>query len=368
MIRCANPLEQYNSYKSEIDTAISNVLNQGNYILGDEVKSFEQEFSNYIGVDYGIGVGNGTDALLVALKACGVGSEDEVITVSHTAVATTTSIIMSGAKPVLVDIEPNFFSIDLSKLEAAITENTKAIILVHLYGCPADIEGIKKIAKRNSIFLIEDCAQAHGADYQGRRVGSFGDLSCFSFYPTKNLGAIGDGGIVLTQDDVLAEKCLELREYGWKERYSSSTLGWNTRLDEIQAAILRVKLKYLDLDNKKRIRIARMYQDLLCDSNIQLPKEREESTHVYHLFVIQSDNRDNLMEHLHKKEIFVNIHYPLPVHLQPFYTSILKQRDLKITESISKKILSLPMYPELLDKEVEEVSSAIKGFDQSKVI
>lgn len=363
MIRCANPLEQYNSYKEEIDTAISSVLTKGNYILGDEVKSFEQEFSDFIGVDYGIGVGNGTDALLVALKACGVGPEDEVITVSHTAVATATSIIMSGAKPVLVDIEPNFYSIDLSKLESAITEKTKAIILVHLYGCPAEIENIKKITKKHNIFLIEDCAQAHGAVYKDSKVGSFGDLSCFSFYPTKNLGAIGDGGMVLTKDDSLAERCFELREYGWKERYSSSTFGWNTRLDEIQAAILRVKLKYLDIDNKKRKRIAQMYKELLDDSIIELPKERKESSHVYHLFVIQSDNRDSLMEYLHQKDIFVNIHYPLPIHLQPFYKSILQTKELKITESIAKKILSLPMYPELLDEEVEEVSAAVNNFD-----
>ena len=363
MIRCANPLEQYNSYKKEIDTAISSVLTKGNYILGDEVKSFEQEFSDFIGVDYGIGVGNGTDALLVALKACGVGPEDEVITVSHTAVATATSIIMSGEKPVLVDIEPNFYSIDLSKLESAITEKTKAIILVHLYGCPAEIENIKKITKKHNIFLIEDCAQAHGAVYKDSKVGSFGDLSCFSFYPTKNLGAIGDGGMVLTKDDSLAERCFELREYGWKERYSSSTFGWNTRLDEIQAAILRVKLKYLDIDNKKRKRIAQMYKELLDDSIIELPKERKESSHVYHLFVIQSDNRDSLMEYLHQKDIFVNIHYPLPIHLQPFYKSILQTKELKITESIAKKILSLPMYPELLDEEVEEVSAAVNNFD-----
>ena len=363
MIRCANPLEQYNSYKEEIDTAISSVLTKGNYILGDEVKSFEQEFSDFIGVDYGIGVGNGTDALLVALKACGVGPEDEVITVSHTAVATATSIIMSGAKPVLVDIEPNFYSIDLSKLESAITEKTKAIILVHLYGCPAEIENIKKITKKHNIFLIEDCAQAHGAVYKDSKVGSFGDLSCFSFYPTKNLGAIGDGGMVLTKDDSLAERCFELREYGWKERYSSSTFGWNTRLDEIQAAILRVKLKYLDIDNKKRKRIAQMYKELLDDSIIELPKERKESSHVYHLFVIQSDNRDSVMEYLHQKDIFVNIHYPLPIHLQPFYKSILQTKELKITESIAKKILSLPMYPELLDEEVEEVSVAVNNFD-----
>ena len=270
---------------------------------------------------------------------------------------------MSGAKPVLVDIEPNFYSIDLSKLESAITEKTKAIILVHLYGCPAEIENIKKITKKHNIFLIEDCAQAHGAVYKDSKVGSFGDLSCFSFYPTKNLGAIGDGGMVLTKDDSLAERCFELREYGWKERYSSSTFGWNTRLDEIQSAILRVKLKYLDIDNKKRKRIAQMYKELLDDSIIELPKERKESSHVYHLFVIQSDNRDSLMEYLHQKDIFVNIHYPLPIHLKPFYKSILQTKELKITESIAKKILSLPMDPELLDEEVEEVSAAVNNFD-----
>tara|TARA_B100000470_G_C19755086_1_gene375648 strand:+ start:119 stop:1210 length:1092 start_codon:yes stop_codon:yes gene_type:complete len=362
MIQCANPLEQYNSYKQEIDQAISKVLNKGNYILGEEVSKLEEEFSRFIGVKHGIGVGSGTEALHIALKACGIGSGDEVITVSNTAVATATSIILSGAQPVFVDIESDFFSMDINKLNAAITRKTKAIILVHLYGCPAEVETILKIAKENNLVLIEDCAQAHGATYKGKRVGSFGDLSCFSFYPTKNLGALGDAGMVLTEDFKLAEECSQLREYGWKERDSSSSLGWNSRLDEIQAAVLRVKLKYLDSDNKRRINISNIYKDKLKNSALILPKERYDTSHVYHLFVVISDDREMLKRHLQEDGVFANIHYPVPIHLQPFYKSLLPKTDLKITELLANKILSLPIYPELKEIEAERVVNSIINF------
>jgi dTDP-4-amino-4,6-dideoxygalactose transaminase len=303
MILCSNPKAQYLSYKSEIDTAISRVLDSGWYILGKEVKAFEKEFTGYIGVAHGIGVGSGTEALHLALVACGIGRGDEVITVSHTAVATVAAIELAGATPVLVDIDPEFYTIDPDKIESAITTHTKAIIPVHIYGHPADMDPIAEIAEKHNLKVIEDCAQAHGATYKGKRVGSFGDMGCFSFYPTKNLGAIGDGGIVVTGDKELAEKARLLREYGWAERYVSHFTGWNTRLDEIQAAILCVKLKHLDDDNSKREHIAEEYNKELGYVDIILPKQRKDSTHVYHLYVIRAERRDALLSFLREKGI-----------------------------------------------------------------
>jgi dTDP-4-amino-4,6-dideoxygalactose transaminase len=314
MILCSNPKAQYLSYKSEIDTAISRVLDSGWYILGKEVKAFEKEFTGYIGVAHGIGVGSGTEALHLALVACGIGRGDEVITVSHTAVATVAAIELAGATPVLVDIDPEFYTIDPDKIESAITTHTKAIIPVHIYGHPADMDPIAEIAEKHNLKVIEDCAQAHGATYKGKRVGSFGDMGCFSFYPTKNLGAIGDGGIVVTGDKELAEKARLLREYGWAERYVSHFTGWNTRLDEIQAAILCVKLKHLDDDNSKREHIAEEYNKELGYVDIILPKQRKDSTHVYHLYVIRAERRDALLSFLREKGIGASIHYPEPVH------------------------------------------------------
>ncbi len=362
MIFCANPLKQYTSYKTEIDSAINSVLNNGDYILGKEVKKFENEFSEFIGTKYGIGVGSGTEALHIALKACDIGTGDEVITVSHTAVATATAISLTGAKPVFVDIEPNYYSIDTEKISSAITSKTKAIIPVHLYGCPVDMESLIEIAKKNNLKVIEDCAQAHGALYKGRRVGSLGNLSCFSFYPTKNLGAIGDGGIILTDDSDLAKQCQLIREYGWEDRYVSSTDGWNSRLDEIQASILRVKLKYLDDDNQKRRDISKIYRETLKDSELLLPQERKDTTHVYHLFVIRAKERDKLKAYLETKDVYPNIHYPVPIHIQPQFKNFLKEYELSTTESICPEILSLPIYPELTSHEVEAVVHSILNF------
>lgn len=363
MIQCSNPLFQYLSYKTDIDTAIVRVLEKGWYILGEETKTFEEEFAKYIGVSYGVGVGNGTDAIHIALRACDVGRDDEVITVSHTAVATVAAIEMTGAKPVVVDIEADHYTLDPGKLEKAITPRTKAVIPVHLYGQPADLGPILDIASKHGICVIEDCAQAHGSMYGDRYAGCFGNMACFSFYPTKNLGAIGDGGMIITNDRQLALKARSLREYGWKERYVSQVSGWNTRLDEIQAAILRVKLKYLERDNEKRRNIAALYIDRLKNVGLVLPKTRDNVKHAYHLFVVRSRKRDPLLAFLKKKGIHASVHYPVPVHIQPAYLNrVIISGDLSETEKAAREILSLPIYPELKDEEVLEVVNAVKEF------
>lgn len=367
MILCSNPLAQYNAHKAEIDEAIQGVLDKGWYILGEETKSFESEFAEYIGVPHGIGVGSGTEALHIALVACGIGPGDEVVTVSHTAVATVAAIELTGARPVFVDIEPNYYTLDPNRLEAAITKQTKAIILVHLYGQSADMLPILDIAKKHGLRVIEDCAQAHGAIYRGRRVGSWGDMACFSFYPTKNLGALGDGGMVVTGDPKLAEKARLLREYGWAERYISKIPGWNTRLDELQAAILRVKLRYLDADNIARANIASKYDHALECLGIVAPKRRQKATHVYHLYVIRSRERDDMQPFLKAHGVGALIHYPVPVHLQPAYRDIFHRRDdLMETEKAACEVLSLPIYPELPEKELKTVVEIVKYYREKR--
>jgi dTDP-4-amino-4,6-dideoxygalactose transaminase len=363
MILCSSPKAQFLSHKNEIDQAIQKVLNNGWYILGEEVQLFEKEFAQYIGTKYAIGVGSGTEALHIALKACGVSLGDEVITVSHTAVATVSAIVLCGATPVFVDIEPGYFNIDITKIEQVITKKTKAIIPVHLYGHPVDLTPIIAIAKKYNLFLIEDCAQAHGAVYHGKKVGSIGDIGCFSFYPTKNLGAIGDGGIVVTNDENLADKIKLLREYGWKEKHISSIAGWNSRLDELQAGILRIKLKHLDDENRLRKNIAAIYSENFKSTNLILPLKKENVSHVYHLYVIRSKKRDKLKSFLEGKNINALIHYPVPVHLQRAYKNIAgEKRNLYETERASKEILSLPMYPELGENEVQYIIDVIKNF------
>jgi dTDP-4-amino-4,6-dideoxygalactose transaminase len=362
MIFFSNPQAQYLSHKDEINIAINRVCKAGQYILGEEVEAFEQEFAGYIGVSFGIGVGNGTDAIHLALKACGVGLGDEVITVSNTAIATVAAIHLTGAKSVFVDIESDFFTIDPEKIQAVITPKTKAIVVVHLYGQSADLGPILEIAKKYHLRIIEDCAQAHGALYTGRRVGSFGDFGCFSFYPTKNLGAIGDGGAVMTNDPVLAEKARLLRQYGWDKARVSRFAGWNTRLDEIQAAILRVKLKYLDADNLKRRQLAELYGSKLNKSSMILPKLRDKCGHVFHLYVVRYLKRDRLLAFLKDNGIIAAIHYHLPVHLHPAYY----QRDCELfeTERTVKEIISLPIYPELNKIDVLTITEKIMDFDR----
>lgn len=364
MINCSNPLAQYLSHKTEITSAISKVMEKGWYISGEECKSFESEFADYVGVEFGIGVGSGTEALHVALKACGVEKGDEVITVAHTAVATISAIELAGAIPVLVDIDPDFYTMDPSKIERVLTPKTKAIVPVHLYGQPADMVPIMDIARHNKLKVVEDCAQAHGAIYHGRRVGSWGDVACFSFYPTKNLGALGDGGMVVTNDGEIARQARLLREYGWVDRYVSEISGWNSRLDELQAAILRVKLRTLDKDNEARVNLAAKYDQLLEKAGIILPKKRERANHVYHLYVVRSSKRDEMQKYLKENGIGTLIHYPVPVHVQPAYLGRLKgSDDLVVTEGIAREVLSLPMYPELQENEVKTIANFIQKYE-----
>jgi dTDP-4-amino-4,6-dideoxygalactose transaminase len=362
MIACSNPREGYLSYKQEIDNALLKVLNSGRYICGEEVGSFENEFASYTGADHAIGVSSGTEALHLALEAIGVGQGDEVITVSHTAVATVAAIRFCGGIPVFADIEPEYFTIDPLQVEKLITAKTKAIIAVHLYGQPSDIFSIIKIAQKYNLRVIEDCAQAHGAMINGRRVGSIGDIGCFSFYPTKNLGGFGDGGLVTTCNNEYAQRIKLLREYGWKERYLSSVHGYNSRLDEIQAAILRIKLKYLNKDNDRRKKIAGIYESGLKGSSSKLPLIRKDSGHVFHLYVIRTEKRDELKRFLESCGILTLIHYPVPVHMQPAYSTYSKS-PLPVTEQAVYDILSLPMYPELSDDDVNFVIEKIIEFE-----
>lgn len=368
MILCSNPSMQYRAHKAEIDAAMARVLEKGWYVLGEETKAFETEFAEYIGVGHGVGVGSGTEALHLALAACGVGPGDEVVTVSHTAVATVAAIALAGARPVCVDIDPEYYTLDPMKLEAAITARTKAVIPVHLYGQAADLAPILEISRRHGLRVIEDCAQAHGAVYKGRRIGAWGDIACFSFYPTKNLGAIGDGGLVATNDAAVAERARLLREYGWAKRYVSEQFGWNTRLDELQAAILRVKLRALDSDNAARAALAAVYDHALQGLGLVTPKRHPHGTHVYHLYVIRSLERESLQAFLKERGVGALVHYPVPVHLQPAYRYAGSGGgSLPETEKAAREVLSLPMYPELTDGEQRAVVEAIQEYGKRRV-
>ena len=363
MIFFANPKSEYIFLKQKIDNKIKRVLNSNSYILGDEVRSFEKNFSRYLGVKYSVGVSNGTDALILALKSLNIGEGDEVITTSHTAFATISSIIEVGAVPVFIDINEDEFTIDTSKIEKKITKKTKAIIAVHVYGNPVDIITIKKIVKQNKISLIEDCAQAHGAEYKRKKVGTFGDISCFSFYPTKNSSTFGDGGIVSTNNYKIYKNIKLSREYGWTKKNFSVKNGSNKRLDELHAGILNVKLKYLDRFNQKRISIAKRFLKSIKSKKIILPKANPLNKHVYHLFVIKVKNnqRKKFLSYLKKNDISAGIHYPLPNHLQKPFKKFAKS-NLPVTERICKEIVSLPNYPLLSFKKVKKISSVINKF------
>lgn len=364
MIPCANPLAQYLSHKEEILEAINSVLIGNSYILGPEVIAFESAFANYSGVDHAIGVNSGTDALILSLRALGIGPGDEVITVSHTAIATVSAIIATGAVPVLVDIEPVYYTMDSVCFQRAITSKTKAVIPVHLYGQPADMDAIMKIASEHGLFVIEDCAQATGAIYKGMRVGSISDAGCFSFYPTKNLGAIGDGGMVITQDEKLAHRIRRLRQYGWDENRATEEPGLNSRLDEIQAAILNVKIKFLDEDNVRRRAISKMYKEGLAGLPITLPAERPDTCQIYHLYVIACTERDKLKRDLAENGVYAGIHYPVPGHRHGGYNQrcVFPESRLPVTDSLVRNILSLPMYPEMTTIQVERVILAVHQY------
>jgi dTDP-3-amino-3,4,6-trideoxy-alpha-D-glucose transaminase len=359
--------KQYASIKDEIDAAVTQVLEGGWYILGEQVSAFEREFAAFCSVDHAVGVGSGTAALHLALAACGVGPGDEVITVPHTAVATVVAVELTGARPVLVDVDPRRYTLDPERLEAAVTPRTRAVVPVHLYGCPADLGPIVEIARQHDLFVVEDCAQAHGAAYRGRRVGSWGDVAAFSFYPTKNLGACGDGGMVVSTSAELAERVRLLRQYGWRERYVSSAVGGakglNSRLDELQAAILRVKLRHLGEWNERRRRLARLYNERLAGGGVTLPCEPENAVHVYHLYVVRHPRRDALRAFLRERGIGSLIHYPVPVHLQPAYGDLgYDAGAFPVAEAAAREVLSLPLYPELGEEEAVAVADGVAAF------
>jgi dTDP-4-amino-4,6-dideoxygalactose transaminase len=363
-----DPKANYLAYRQEIDEAIRRVLESGWYILGREVEAFEQEFEAFLGVKHVVGVNSGTDALHLALRACGIGPGDAVLTVSHTAVATVAAVEMAGARPILVDIDPTTYTMDPRCLEEAMAHYSrgeagrlKAVLVVHLYGCPADMDAIGAIARRHGLRLIEDCAQSHGARLAGRLTGTIGDIAAFSFYPTKNLGAIGDAGAVVTDDGELAERVRLLAQYGWRERFISEIAGVNSRLDELQAAILRVKLRHLEADNQRRRRLAAIYDGRLGKSGLILPVAPEASRHVYHQYVIRTPGRDALRAYLKNRRIGTLIHYPAPVHKQPAYRDVLlgSADGLPQTDRVCGEILSLPMHAQLTDTEAERVADEI---------
>lgn len=353
---------EYRLIQKEIDDAISRVLKSGWYILGKEVGEFEKELASYIGEKYAVGVASGTDALTIALKALGIKNGDGVI-VPANVYPTAFGVVLSCVHIQLADVDAGTLNISIETLKKAVTRKTKAIIVVHLYGNPVDINPIKKFAKEKGILLIEDCAQAAGAEYKGKKVGTFGDIACFSFYPTKNLGAYGDGGAILTNNKRLAEKVRLWRMYGEKNRYDSVLVGHNSRLDEIQAAILRVKLKHLKKWNKERRKLAAVYKEGLKDLPVKIIKETMGGKNVYHLFVIKAKERDKLADYLKNKGIGTGVHYPIPIHLMPSFSYLgYKKGEFPVSERASREVLSLPIHPRLSKDDFGYVISVIREF------
>ena len=360
----ADPRAGYLAHKAEITAAVARVLESGRYILGAEGTAFEREWADYVGAAHAVGVANGTDALQLTLRALGIGHGDVVVTTSNTAVATVAAIELAGASPLLVDVDPNRLTLAPDLLERAIAQHDraiKAVIPVHLYGQPADMPAITRIAQAHGLRVIEDCAQAHGAEIAGRKVGTWGDGGAFSFYPTKNLAALGDAGAVVTNDATLASRMRELRTYGWRERYISEHAGMNTRLDDVQAAILRVKLRHLEVENRRRRQIARRYDDALgAFANLALPKPSAAVRHVYHQYVIRLADREPLRAYLESEQIGTAILYPLPIHQQPAYRErIALAGPLRVTERAAKELLCLPLHPWMDDVDIARTVAAI---------
>jgi dTDP-4-amino-4,6-dideoxygalactose transaminase len=370
----ANPGASYVAQRAALDAATSAVLAGGRYILGETVAQFEAEFASYLSVRHGVGVGSGTDAIELALRALEIGPGQAVIAPSHTAVATVAAIEATGARPVLIDVDPVTYTITAAAVENVVRNQSSiagnrlaAVIPVHLYGHPADIPAIVEVARRHDLRVIEDCAQSHGARIGGVRTGTFGDVAAFSFYPTKNLGAFGDGGLVATNDAGLRERLVGLREYGWRDRYVSAFPGTNSRLDALQAAILSVKLSRLDADNERRRAIAARYSAGLAALELALPTTASGIEHVFHQYVIRTPARDELAAHLAGRSIHTGIHYPVPVHLQPAYRERgLVFGDLENTEQVCQEILSLPMFPQLADADVDRVIAAITQWSRTR--
>ena len=354
---------QYHRLRPQIDAAVRRVMESGQFILGEEVAAFEKEFADSCGVKHAVTVANGTEAIQLVLQGCGIQRGDEVITSTFTAVATVAAIEATGARPVLVDIDPKTYCIDPAGVQAAITSRTRVILPVHLFGFPADLSPLLTIVEKHHLILIEDCAQAHGAKYWQKSVGSWGKAGAFSFYPTKNLGAYGDGGAIVTKDAELAEHLQRLRQYGWNSDKISEEKGMNSRLDELQAAILRVKLADLPTANARRVHLAKLYRRLLAGSKATLPAARAGSEPVYHLFVIRHPQRDGLRHYLASKGIATLVHYPEPVHLQKGYSDLgYPAGSFPESEKASREVLSLPLYPEMTDEIVEEVCQAVLSF------
>lgn len=351
----------YARFRPEIDAALAEVLAGGWFILGERLAEFERAFAAYCEAEHAVGLGNGTDAIALALRACGVGPGDEVITSPLSAAFTALAVSQIGARPVFADVDPRCLTLDPARVEAALTPRTRAILPVHLYGRPADLDPLLAIARRHGLALVEDAAQAHGARYRGRRVGSLGDAAAFSFYPSKNLGAFGDGGAVTTRDPAIAERLRRLRNGGQSSRYRHETLGVNSRLDEVQAAILGLRLRHLDADNARRRAIAARYDAALAGApGLRPPPLAPERESVYHLYVLQSPERAALAAQLAAAGIETAIHYPCPIHRQPAYAH-LPAADCPVAERACAEVLSLPIYPELSDAEVERVAGALEA-------
>jgi dTDP-4-amino-4,6-dideoxygalactose transaminase len=354
---------QYEKIKPEVDNAIQEVLDSTQFILGRKVSDFEKTVAEYLGVKYAIGVANGTDALQIAMMALGIEKDDEVITTPFTFVATTETIVMIGARPVYVDINPVTYNIDVKKIKEKITSRTKAILPVHLYGNPAEMDEIIAIAREYNLYVIEDSAQSFGAEYKGKKVCSFGDVACISFFPSKNLGCYGDGGMVVTNNEEIHEKVRMIANHGSKVRYVHERLGMNSRLDALQAAILNVKIKYIDEWNNKRIQNAKLYSERLKDvKQVITPTYPEYSKHIFHQYTIKVENRDDLQKFLTSKNIPTAIHYPVPLHLQPAFRGFAEEGSLPYAEEAAKKVLSLPMHPDLEIEEIDYITNLIKEF------
>jgi dTDP-4-amino-4,6-dideoxygalactose transaminase len=353
---------QYEAIKDEIDRAVLGVIQTTHFILGPHGKALEESVAGYHGVKHAVGVASGTDALHLALLSAGIKRGDEVITTPFTFIATAEAISYVGGIPVFVDIDPETFNLDVSKVEAAITKKTKAVIPVHLYGQPVDMAPLMQIAHTHGLRVIEDCAQSFGAEYRGRKTGALGDIGCFSFFPSKNLGCYGDGGMVITDDDGLAEKMQSLRNHGSRVRYYHDEIGYNSRLDEIQAAILRIKFKHIDEYNRKRRDNALKYNALLAGAGIQTPSEQKDTKHVFHQYTIKVKDRDAVKQKLDEGKVTSSmIYYPVPLHLQTAYSDLGRKRgSFPLAEQTALEVLSLPMFPEMTDQQVHAVADAVK--------
>lgn len=359
---------QYKTIKEEIDEAVGRVIRDAAFILGPEVERFEAAFAEYTGAQHCVGVSNGTAAVQLALIASGIGAGDEVIVPANTFFATAEAVSTASATPVFVDADPVSYTIDTTKIEAAITSRTRAIMPVHLYGQAADLDAVFDIAARHNLLIIEDAAQAHGSLYQGRRVGTLGHAGCFSFYPGKNLGAYGEAGAVVTNDAEVARHVRRLRDHGSDRKYHHEIIGYNFRLEAIQGAVLNVKLRHLDRWNELRRAVADEYNRLLLDCGVVLPREMSYARHVYHLYVVQTEARDLLQRHLSERGIQTGVHYPVPIHLQPAYASLrYKPGDFPQTERQARRVLSLPMFPELTAGQIAEVAEAVAEFAAREV-